>query len=40
VVGKVQGGSRGPVELGAWGAAPAAAVKIEKQEKGARLSQA
>lgn len=29
VVGEVQGGSRGPVGLGAWGAAPAAAVTVE-----------
>lgn len=29
VVGEMQGGSRGPVGLGAWGAAPAAAVTVE-----------
>lgn len=33
VVGEVQGGSRGPVGLGAWGAAPAAAVKREKKRE-------
>lgn len=47
VVGEVQGGSRGPVGLGSWGAAPAAAVKRGREsekrrgmEKGARLGQA
>lgn len=29
VVGEVQGRRRGPVGLGAWGAAPAAAVTVE-----------
>lgn len=33
VVGEVQGGSRGPVGLGAWGAAPAAAVKRKRRER-------
>lgn len=47
MLGKVQGGSRRPVGLGAWGAAPAAAVKKgnkikreRREERGARLSQA
>ena len=45
VVGVVKGGTRGPVGLGAWGAAPAAAIKRERKkkcrnmERGARLSQ-
>lgn len=39
VVGKVLGGSR-PVELGAGGAAPAAAVKTEKQACDSGWSQA
>lgn len=33
-MGEVLGGSRRPVELGAWGAAPAAAVR-QRQERDA-----
>lgn len=43
VVGEVQGGRRGSVGLGAWGAAPATAVKIktEREKKADKwLSQA
>lgn len=39
-MGEVLGGSRGPVELGAWGAAPAAAAaKTQKQDRDADGSQ-
>lgn len=36
-VGEVEGGSRGPVGFGAWGAAPAAAVERDREKSQVKL---